>query len=281
MRNFDKTVLAEDAKRNPKVRNIKYIVDFLNNYDFGADSKEMLSFAREDKELINASVLGKIFEKINGYKDGAVFTPSTITQFICQETLERTVVEKFQQNGWTCTEMKNLKELINKENRQKANQIVNTIRVCDPAVGSGHFLVSALNQLIEIKYRLGILLDDEGLPVKDYSIQIIDDELVIRDEEGNRFAYQRNTGTLRLQKVLFREKRDIIENCLFGVDINPNSVNICQLRLWIELLKNAYYDENNHLVTLPNIDINIKCGDSMLHQKSLSDDLRGEMALAK
>ena len=281
MRYFDKTVLAEDAKKNPKVKNIEYIVNFLNNYDFGADSKEMLSFAREEKELINASVLGKIFEKINGYKDGAVFTPSTITQFICQETLERTVVEKFQQNGWACTEMKDLKELINKENRQKANQIVNTIRVCDPAVGSGHFLVSALNQLIEIKYRLGILLDDEGLPVKDYNIQIIDDELVIRDEEGNRFAYQRNTGTLRLQKVLFREKRDIIENCLFGVDVNPNSVNICQLRLWIELLKNAYYDENNHLVTLPNIDINIKCGDSMVHQKSLSDDLRGEMALAK
>lgn len=281
MKYFEKTVLKEDAKKNPEVDNIKYIVDFLNNYDFGADSKEMLSFAREEKELINASVLGKIFEKINGYKDGAVFTPSTITQFICQQTLERTVVEKFQEQGWDCSTMSELKELITRDNRQQVNQIMNTVRVCDPAVGSGHFLVSALNQLIEIKYRLGILLDDEGLPVKDYTIRIIDDELVIHNEEGHRFAYKRNTGTLRLQKVLFREKRDIIENCLFGVDINPNSVNICQLRLWIELLKNAYYDENNHLVTLPNIDINIKCGDSMVHRKSLSDDLRREMARAR
>ena len=282
MRYFDKTVLAEDAKKSPQgVTNIKYIVDFLNNYDFGADSKEMLSFAREEKELINASVLGKIFEKINGYKDGAVFTPSTITQFICQQTLERTVVEKFQEQGWNCATMSELEELIKKENRQQANQIMNTIRVCDPAVGSGHFLVSALNQFIEIKYRLGVLLDDEGLPVRDYTIKVVDDELVIRDEEGNRFAYKRNTGTLKLQKVLFREKRDIIENCLFGVDINPNSVNICQLRLWIELLKNAYYDDSNNLVTLPNIDINIKCGDSMVHQKSLTDDLRGEMARAR
>ena len=282
MKYFEKTVLKEDAKKNPQgVDNIKYIVDFLNHYDFGADSKEMLSFAHEEKELINASVLGKIFEKINGYKDGAVFTPSTITQFICQQTLERTVVEKFQEQGWNSSTMIELKELINKENRQQANQIMNSIRVCDPAVGSGHFLVSALNQLIEIKYRLGVLLDDEGLPVKDYTIRINDDELVIHDEEGRRFAYKRNTGTLGLQKVLFREKRDIIENCLFGVDINPNSVNICQLRLWIELLKNAYYDDNNHLVTLPNIDINIKCGDSMVHQKSLSDDLRWEMARAR
>lgn len=281
MKYFEKTVLAEDAKKNTKIDNIKYIVDFLNNYDFGADTKEMLSFASEEKELINASVLGKIFEKINGYKDGAVFTPSTITQFICQHILERTVIEKFQEQGWECSSMKELKELINKDNREQANQIVNTVHVCDPAVGSGHFLVSALNQLIEIKYRLGILMDDEGLPVKDYTIKIIDDELVIRDEEGKRFAYKRKTGTQKLQKVLFREKRDIIENSLFGVDINPNSVNICQLRLWIELLKNAYYDESNHLVTLPNIDINIKCGDSVVHQKRLSDDLRGEMARAR
>ena len=281
MKYFEKTVLAEDAKANTKVDNIKYIVDFLNHYDFGADSKEMLSFDREEKELINAAVLGKIFEKINGYKDGAVFTPSTITQFICQQTLERTVLEKFQEQGWECSTMKELKELINKDNREQANQIVNSVHVCDPAVGSGHFLVSALNQLIEIKYRLGIWLDDEGLPVKDYSIKIIDDELVIRDEEGKRFVYKRNTGTLGLQKVLFREKRDIIEKCLFGVDINPNSVNICQLRLWIELLKNAYYDESNHLTTLPNIDINIKCGDSMVHQKRLTDNLQGEMARAR
>ena len=281
MRYFEKTVLADDAKANARVDNIKYIVDFLNNYDFGADSKEMLSFDRDEKELINASVLGKIFEKINGYKDGAVFTPSTITHYICQQTLERAVVEKFQQEGWECSTMKELKELINKGNRRQANLIVNSIRVCDPAVGSGHFLVSALNRLIEIKYRLGILLDDEGLPVNNYSVRIIDDELVIRDEEGKRFAYQRNTGTLKLQRVLFREKRDIIEKCLFGVDINPNSVNICQLRLWIELLKNAYYDDSNHLVTLPNIDINIKCGDSVVHQKRLTDNLQVEMARAR
>ena len=129
MKYFEKTVLAEDAKKSAKVDNIKYIVDFLNNYDFGADSKEMLSFDREEKELINASVLGKIFEKINGYKDGAVFTPSTITQFICQHTLERTVVEKFQEQGWACSTMKELKELINKENREQANQIVTLLLV--------------------------------------------------------------------------------------------------------------------------------------------------------
>jgi hypothetical protein len=63
---------------------------------------------------------------------------------------------------------------------------------------------------------------------------------------------------------------------LFGVDINPNSVKICRLRLWIELLKNAYYKaETNYteLETLPNIDINIKCGNSLISRFKLDDDL--------
>jgi len=63
---------------------------------------------------------------------------------------------------------------------------------------------------------------------------------------------------------LFNEKRTIIENCLFGSDINVTAVSICQLRLWIELLKNAYYD-NGVMETLPNIDINIKTGNSLTY----------------
>ena len=76
----------------------------------------------------------------------------------------------------------------------------------------------------------------------------------------------------RVFETLFHEKQTIIENCLFGVDINPNSVKICQLRLWIELLKNAYYQTDAPgLETLPNIDINIKCGKAL---KSIDFDFK-------
>ncbi|GAJ18519.1 unnamed protein product, partial [marine sediment metagenome] len=81
----------------------------------------------------------------------------------------------------------------------------------------------------------------------------------------------------RIQETLFHEKQTIIENCLFGVDINPNSVKICRLRLWIELLKNAYYKpETNYteLETLPNIDINIKCGNSLISRYPLDADIK-------
>ena len=94
------------------------------------------------------------------------------------------------------------------------------------------------------------------------------DELVVADEDGDIFKYDpSNPASQQIQETLFEEKRTIIENCLFGVDLNPKSVEVCRLRLWIELLKNAYYykAENGERVlqTLPNIDINIKCGNSI------------------
>ncbi|MEA5512343.1 TaqI-like C-terminal specificity domain-containing protein [Crocosphaera sp. UHCC 0190] len=82
-----------------------------------------------------------------------------------------------------------------------------------------------------------------------------------------------NKESQRIQETLFHEKQTLIENCLFGVDINPNSVKICRLRLWIELLKNAYYKGQNELETLPNIDINIKCGNSLISRFELHSPL--------
>ncbi|RDU73916.1 type II restriction endonuclease, partial [Helicobacter anseris] len=85
--------------------------------------------------------------------------------------------------------------------------------------------------------------------------------------------------THQIQVELFHLKKSIIENCLFGVDINPNSCEITKLRLWIELLKYSYYlfddqgENTNALETLPNIDINIKCGNSLISYFDLKQSL--------
>ncbi|KAA6319731.1 Type IIS restriction enzyme Eco57I, partial [termite gut metagenome] len=135
----------------------------------------------------------------------------------------------------------------------------------------GHFLVSALNEMIFLKSELGILTDKSGKPLKDYRVAIENDELIITNSEGDYFAYNpQNIESQRVQETFFHEKQTVIENCLFGVDINPNSVKICQLRLWIELLKHTYYRSGtNELETLPNIDINIKCGNSLISRFDL------------
>jgi len=270
---YSSTVLKNDQgkRRTGKLTSLEYLFEFLNAYDFSSEGSEQIQ--EENKSLINASVLGLIFEKINGYKDGSFFTPGFITMYMCRETIRKAILQKFNEaKNWNCQD---LNELYNKiDDTKEANEIVNSIKICDPAVGSGHFLVSALNEMIAVKNDLRILQDRDSRRLKEYQVEVVNDELIVTDEEGELFDYNPNSKeSQRIQETLFHEKQTIIENCLFGVDINPNSVKICRLRLWIELLKNAYYKNANVLETLPNIDINIKCGNSLVSRFAIDADL--------
>jgi hypothetical protein len=270
---------ANGKKLTGSCNAIDYFFDFLDAYDFASEGSEEIQ--EDNKTLINASVLGLIFEKINGYKDGSFYTPSFITMYMCKETIRRAVVQKFNETkGWNCTDFL---ELQNKDfTLQEANAIINSVKICDPAVGSGHFLVSALNEMIAIKHDLKVLVDRAGKRLKEYQVDIVNDELIVTDEDGVPFAYTiKNKESQRVQETLFHEKQTIIENCLFGVDINPNSVKICRLRLWIELLKNSYYHNETELETLPNIDINIKCGNSLISRFGLDADLKEALQKSK
>lgn len=270
------TVLKNEhgKRREGDLPVLQYLFEFLDAYDFSSEGKEEIQ--EENKTLINASVLGLIFEKINGYKDGSFFTPGFITMYMCRETIRRAVVQKFNEaNGW---KLETFDQLYNKiDNLKEANDIINSLKVCDPAVGSGHFLVSALNEIIAIKSELGILCDRKGNRLREYSVEVVNDELIVSINAEDFFEYvPGNQESQRVQEALFHEKQTLIENCLFGVDINPNSVKICRLRLWIELLKNAYYTAESkykELETLPNIDINIKQGNSLISRFSLDADL--------
>ncbi|MBP6303612.1 MAG: type II restriction endonuclease, partial [Bacteroidia bacterium] len=278
---FSQTVLKDQQgkKRTGNISTLQYLFEFLDAYDFGAEGGEEIQ--EDNKTLINASVLGLIFEKINGYKDGSFFTPGFITMYMCRETIRKAVVQKFNETKkWNCKDIEELYDKI--EDRKEANKIVNSIKICDPAVGSGHFLVSALNEMIAVKNDLKILQDRDGKRLKEYQVEVVNDELIVTDEEGELFDYNpNNKESQRIQEMLFHEKQTIIENCLFGVDINSNSVKICRLRLWIELLKNAYYKNATELETLPNIDINIKCGNSLVSRFSMDADLSQALKKSK
>jgi len=268
------SILKEHKKKNDKLKTLDYLFHFLDSYDFASEGSENIQ--EDNKPLINASVLGKVFEKINGYKDGSIYTPGFITMYMCRKSIRLAVVQKFnERKNWN---IKSFEEIYNKiDDIKEANKIINDIKICDPAVGSGHFLVSALNEIIAVKSELKILSDTKGKRLKEYTVEVENDELYVTDEEGEIFDYKpQNKESQRIQETLFLEKQTIIENCLFGVDINPNSVKICRLRLWIELLKNAYYKEDSNyteLETLPNIDINIKCGNSLLSRFNLKADV--------
>ena len=329
-----KTYLITHKAKSKQVQNqakmplLCYLLDFLDSFNFGSGEEY------EADTLISASVLGNVFERINAYKDGSFYTPSEITAYMCEENLQKSVLQKFNEINpqWQCKSIADIEYEIHREIRQSRNDsllrenlqdfrgnpqnknksidchesatfnkvadsrndknVCNTresiitkhiatlksVKICDPAVGSGHFLVSALNAMIKIYYDLGLL--DSSILSKE--LHIIGDELVLSD-----FVYAKpkssNEPRHKIQKALFALKKSIIENNLFGVDINPNSVEICKLRLWIELLKNSYYltegDEGytanldstiHQMQTLPNIDINIKCGNSLISNIALN-----------
>ncbi|OOP85012.1 restriction endonuclease [Helicobacter pylori] len=214
---------------------LKYLFEFLRVYDFTTTPKDIKDNQnRSESRLINPSVLGLVFEKLNGYKE---------------------------------------------DKRKEYLQLLLTLRICDPAVGSGHFLVSALNEMVWIAYELGLIAS-----LYRHSLRLENDEIIIQyTQTGEIFNYTKahseNDPHHQIQKELFELKKSIIENCLFGVDINPNSCEITKLRLWIELLKYSYYifekgKNTNTLETLPNIDINIKCANSLISRFNLNDDLK-------
>ncbi|GAA8243041.1 class I SAM-dependent DNA methyltransferase [Helicobacter pylori] len=280
---YPKSIFKKDKDYQEKdLPLLEYLFTFLHAYDFTTTPKDIKDNKNtSESRLINPSVLGLVFEKLNGYKEGSFYTPSFITSYMCSESIKTIVLDKFNQKyNIECEKLKELKNYLKnnyKEDKRKEYlQVLLALRICDPAVGSGHFLVSALNEMVWIAFKLGLIAS-----LYRHSLRLENDEIIIHyTPTGEIFNYTKphseNDPHHHIQKELFELKKSIIENCLFGVDINPNSCEITKLRLWIELLKYSYYifeegKNTNALETLPNIDINIKCGNSLISRFALKD----------
>ncbi|WP_208385879.1 type IIG restriction enzyme/methyltransferase [Helicobacter pylori] len=279
---YKNSVLKKDNPKQEPLPLLKYLFEFLRLYKFTTTPKDIKDNTdTSESRLINPSVLGLVFEKLNGYKEGSFYTPSFITSYMCKESITPIVLDKFNAiYQWDCENLKALREKIDRNfSNEKAKeylQLLLTLRICDPAVGSGHFLVSALNEMVLIAYELGLIAS-----LYRYKLRLENDEIIIHyTQTGEIYNYKKahseNDPHHQIQKELFELKKSIIENCLFGVDINPNSCEITKLRLWIELLKYSYYifeegKNTNNLETLPNIDINIKCANSLISRFALKD----------
>jgi hypothetical protein len=110
------------------------------------------------------------------------------------------------------------------ENAETIYKVLEEIKICDPAVGSGAFPIGMLHEIVKLKQLLSIYL-------------------------------RKNVNTYEL-------KRRTIENSLYGVDIDPGAVEICKLRFWLSLIVDE--DDFLNIKPLPNLDYKIVCGDSLL-----------------
>ena len=231
----------EDAGSDDDEGQVKTLLGLLSRYRFTTrESTPDDQSVDPDPEL-----LGRVFENLYQGDErkgtGTYYTPREIVHFMCREALDGYLRDATGVEQSTLNVLR--QEAVGSRDEYEripdvpADALVDaleTVRVCDPAVGSGAFLLGALQEIVAL--RRGILFSQTGYVDPHELYQMVSDW-----------------------------KRRIIENSLYGVDINPEAVEICRLRLWLSMV----LDMDDPPVpdsdwALPNLDFQILAGDSLV-----------------
>lgn len=217
------------------------IFDVFERYNFTVEEE-----SPDDKEIaVDPEMLGKVFENLlpeNLRKGkGTYYTPREIVYYMCRESLVNYLVsnhsniteENIRNYIFYSESFENFKkqkgESFTPGQWKELNDLLASIRVCDPACGSGAFLVGMLNMVIKLRIFLQTTPDTHLIP----------------------------------QKKEYELKRETIQNCIYGVDIDPGAIEIAKLRLWLALVVD--YDLED-IEPLPNLDYRLMCGNSLLEE---------------
>jgi hypothetical protein len=227
---------------------------------------------------VDPEMLGKVFESIVLHAEqadpdatapdkrkatGSYYTPRIVVHFICQEVLSQHLSKHLSGNDWSLrlrtllaidisdgideSEREILKKTITADQAVEALKLVKPLRCCDPAVGSGAFPVGLLHELVNLRRILQTAANGYVDPVR---------------KEGSSW--------------LQNSKQEIVQNCLFGVDIQQQAIEICRLRLWLSLVvdydlgldpfkaeKTEFNRAIDGISQLPNLEMNFHRGDSL------------------
>lgn len=214
----------------------KELMDFFAMYNFTIDENDP-----DDSEVgIDPEMLGHIFENLlEDNKDkGAFYTPKEIVQYMCRQSVIQYLktYEPDEQYAEPIEQLINngivLPVLQTKSVASRFMQLLKNVKVCDPAIGSGAFPMGILYVLYHAIHHL----QSHAEP------------------HGNFDSTQ--------------TKRDIIQNNIFGVDIEQGAVDIARLRFWLALVVDAEEPQ-----PLPNLDYKIVCGNSILHRFPLETSI--------
>jgi len=245
------------------------ILDVFDRYNFTIKEDEPL-----DKEVaVDPEMLGKVFENMLEITErkskGAFYTPREIVHYMCQESLihylDNALEEKVKKEdietfirqghfalendervaakGATKTYQYQLPESIRK-NADLIDKQLSDIKICDPAIGSGAFPVGLLHELVNAVLVLKPHLSYDYLTKK---------------LTGFGFEHRESISESR---YIYRLKRHIIQESIYGVDIDSSAIDIARLRLWLSLVVDE--DDLDPIETLPNLDYKIVCGNSLI-----------------
>lgn len=228
------------------------ILDVFDRYNFTVKEDEPL----EKEVAIDPEMLGKVFENLLEVKDrkskGTYYTPREIVHYMCQESLANYLaielegkvnkgdIDTLIEYGETVVEHDS--RVINegretprysfklpqsiRKNAQVIDEKLASIRVCDPAVGSGAFPVGMMNEVIRARNALNPYISENG------------------------------------ERTPYNFKRHAIHYCLYGVDIDPSAIEIAKLRLWLSLIVDE--EQREEIQPLPNLDYKMIRGNSLL-----------------
>lgn len=200
---------------------------------------------------INPEVLGYIFEKyINQKAFGAYYTRTEITEYLCERTIHALVLDRIRKPAipelkLAAIDFDSVPELLARMDAPLAHELLNrvlpSLKLLDPAVGSGAFLVAAMKVLINIYTAIVGRAELSG------------DRTLKAWLDRERAAHK---------NVAYAIKRRIITDNLFGVDVMEEATEIARLRLFLALVASAQHEDE--LEPLPNIDFNILAGNSLV-----------------
>ena len=216
MREYDKN----DAVHIPNAEFDK-ILDLFERYNFTVTESTPLDI----EVAVDPEMLGKVFEElVTGRHDtGSYYTPRSVVSFMCRESLKICLRNKTDETPECLQVFVDAGDATEIQNSEKVLQVLQTLRICDPACGSGAYLLGMMSELLRLR-----------------------DILFQSNQIDSKTTYQR--------------KLDIIQKNLYGVDKDEFAVNIAMLRLWLSL---AVDYEGNKPEPLPNLDYKVAIGDSV------------------
>jgi len=221
----------------------KRILNVFNRYNFTVREEEPL----ETEVAVDPEMLGKVLENLLPDKEkrltGTFYTPRPVVNYMCNNAIENFLKIHFS-NEINDEDIKKIILVLDSEIKQsfpenyfsknfnkiiyKIDEKLANIYICDPAIGSGAFTVSIMNKIVKIR----ILLNS------------------FKNKKDNKYIFKKN----------------FIENCMYGVDIEPSAVETAKLRLYLSLIVDE--DDLENLHQLPNLDFKIMQGNSLIDEFS-------------
>lgn len=266
--------LNEEYNTNGKMYLVKGLINILKSYNFTIDEN-----TPNDEEIaLDPELLGRVFENLLASYNpetmetarkhtGSYYTPREIVNFMTEQTLKQYLLNRFP----TIIDLKEKLDFLFSHDTEEnpfseivSDQIINSIdelKILDPAVGSGAFLIDMLHKLVFILSKL----DPNNKKWKKRQIEAIHEKNL--DPELKRLFLMKIEESFCHNRLDFGRKLYLIQNCLFGVDIQPIAIQLSKLRFFLSLLVEETIDtnqENYGIQTLPNLETKLVAANTLV-----------------